>query len=28
MAGPKDENDQIGGLYAYQIQLQFQDWVS
>jgi len=28
MAAPKDENDKIGGLYAYQIQLQFQDWVT
>lgn len=25
MAKPKDANDKIGGLYAYQVQLQFQD---
>jgi len=28
MAAPKDDNDKIGGLYASQIQLQFQDWFS
>ncbi len=28
MAAPKDDNDKIGGLYASQIQLQFQDWLS
>jgi len=26
MAKPKDSNDKIGGLYAYQVQMQFQDW--
>ncbi len=26
MSKPKDSNDKIGGLYAYQVQMQFQDW--